>query len=62
MAFNRGSEASDYIETRKRESGMKGDELMSVPIGDVLQIMASLIVGFINTIVLLLIALNDTKK
>lgn len=41
---------------------MKGDELMSVPIGDVLQIMASLIVGFINTIVLLLIALNDTKK
>lgn len=62
MTFNRGSEASDYIETRRRESGKKGDELMSVPIGDVLQMMAALIVGFVNTIVLLLIALNDTKK
>ncbi len=35
---------------------------MSVPIGDVLGIMATLIVGFINIIVLLLIALIDAKK
>ncbi len=41
---------------------MKGDKLMSVPIGDVLGIMATLIVGFINIIVLLLMALIDAKK
>lgn len=41
---------------------MKGDMLMSVPIGDVLQVMAALIVGFVNAIILLLIALIDTKK
>ena len=35
---------------------------MSVPIGDVLGIMATLIVGFIDIIVLLLIALIDAKK
>ncbi len=35
---------------------------MSVPIGDVLGIMTTLIVGFINIIVLLLMALIDTKK
>ncbi len=70
MALYRGSEASDYIKKpaqyylrqHKRESGMKGDELMSVPIGDVLGIMATLIVGFINIIVLLLMALIDAKK
>ncbi len=35
---------------------------MSVPIGDVLGIMATLIIGFINIVVLLLMALIDTKK
>ena len=35
---------------------------MSVPIADFLGIMATLIVGFINIIVLLLIALIDAKK
>jgi hypothetical protein len=35
---------------------------MSVPIGDVLGIMTTLIVGFINIIVLLLMALIDAKK
>ena len=35
---------------------------MSVPIGDVLGIMATLIIGFINVIVLLLMALIDATK
>ena len=35
---------------------------MSVPIGDGLGIMTTLIVGFINIIVLLLMALIDAKK
>ncbi len=35
---------------------------MSVPIGDVLGITTTLIVGFINIIVLLLMALIDAKK
>lgn len=61
-ASHRGSEASDYIETRLWESTGKGDKLMSVPIGDVLGIMTTLIVGFINIIVLLLMALIDAKK
>ena len=35
---------------------------MSVPICDVLGIMATLMIGFINIIVLLLIALKKKKK
>lgn len=60
MALNGGSEASDYIGTClfRQESGMKGDELMSVPIGDVLGVMAI----FINAIVLLLIELIKAQK
>lgn len=58
--LSRGPEASDYIETClfRRESGMRGDELMSVPIGDVLGVMAI----FINAIVLLLIELIKAQK
>ena len=41
---------------------MKGDELMSVPIGDVLSIIACLIVGFIEIIVVLIVALINAKK
>lgn len=41
---------------------MKGDKLMSVPIGDVLEIMATIMIGFINLIVILLMALIDAKK
>lgn len=51
-------DSSDYIETRKRESGMKGDELLSVPIEAVMGMM----VGFIEIIVLLLIELINAKK
>ncbi len=35
---------------------------MSVPIGDVLGIMSALIVGFVNIVVILLIALIGSKK
>ena len=35
---------------------------MSVPIGDVLGMMTALIVGFVNLIVILLMALINTKK
>lgn len=41
---------------------MKGDKLMSVPIGDVLGIMSGMIVGFINIIVVLIVALINAKK
>ena len=45
-----------------RESTVKEDELMSVPIGDVLNIMTCMVVGFVEIIVVLIIALINAKK
>jgi hypothetical protein len=70
LARSRGPETSDYIkkpalqyiQRHKRESVEKKASLRSVPIGDVLGIMSALIVGFVNIVVILLIALIGSKK
>ena len=41
---------------------MKGDELMSVPIGDVLGIISAMTTGYISIIVVLLIELIKAQK
>ncbi len=56
-ALNRGTGPSDYIETRKG-IWYKEDKLMSVPIEAVIVMM----MGFIQTIVLLIIELINAKK
>ena len=57
MTLYGGSEASDYIETRKG-IWYKEDELMSVPIEAVIVMM----MGFIQTVILLIIELINAKK